>query len=127
MKAADLLILDDDELGLRALTRALQSRYAIRAARSTKEALAAVEARCPEVILCDYDLGKETSERFLRALTASHPSVWRVLYSGSGDGLAGLLEAKLVDCGLNKPVATASLVEAIEARPRSNDAAPSGS
>ncbi len=114
----NLLILDDDSLGLRALTRALSSRYAVRAVRTTKEALAAIAESCPQVLLCDYDLGEETSARFLRIVATNHPEVWRVLYSGSGEGVNDLLTAKLVDRVLNKPVSTTILIAAIESRPK---------
>jgi putative two-component system response regulator len=51
-----LLIVDDDEMVLRALRLELEARYAIVATRRPDEALALARKERPDLVLCDLDM-----------------------------------------------------------------------
>jgi CheY-like chemotaxis protein len=110
----EVLIVDDNELNTRALKRALGRSHHVRIATSAAAALAAVRAQCPDVILCDFELGDHTCTELLRVVTREWPRVRRVLYSASRPELwTELVDDKLIDAALAKPVTTDVLMAAI--------------
>jgi DNA-binding NtrC family response regulator len=111
----DVLIVDDNEMNARALQRALKNRHQVRIATTSAAALAEVVSRCPDVIVCDFELADETCAGFLRAVTSDHPGVRRILYSASRPELwSELVDEKLIDGSIAKPATTESIIEAIE-------------
>jgi DNA-binding NtrC family response regulator len=114
----DVLVLDDNELNVKALSRVLRSRHTVRVAMSSAEAMAQVEVRRPDVVLCDFELGEETSVNFLRAMTAQHPGMRRILYSASRPELwRELVREQLIDLALSKPVSIEELLASISPQP----------
>jgi DNA-binding NtrC family response regulator len=113
----DVLIVDDDELNGRALSRVLKSRHAVRVATSAAKALAAVRAHTPDVVLCDFDLGDHTSAVFLRTVAREHPGCRLVLYSASKPELwQDLLTDHVIDEVLIKPITTDALLASLVRR-----------
>lgn len=110
----EVLIVDDNELNTRALQRILQRLHRVRIATSAGAAFDAVRAQRPDVIICDFELGDDTCTGFLRAVTDELPGVRRVLYSASRPELwTELVDDKLIDAALQKPVTTATLLAAL--------------
>lgn len=110
----DVLLVDDNELNVRALSRVLKSRHTVRVALTASQALAEVEARTPDVIICDFELGDETCTAFLRTVSALHPHTRRILYSASRPELwEELVRDKLIDATLAKPVTTDALLASL--------------
>ena len=101
----DVLLVDDNELNVRALSRLLKSRHTVRVALTSSEALAHLEARVPDVIVCDFELGDETCTALLRTVSERHPGTRRILYSASRPEMwEELVRDKLVDATLSKPI-----------------------
>ncbi len=114
LAAMDVLLVDDNELNVRALSRVLRSRHTVRIALSSSQALAEVEARRPDVIICDFELGDETCTALLRAVSALHPGTRRILYSASRPELwEELVRDKLVDVTLAKPITVDALLASL--------------
>lgn len=110
----EVLIVDDNELNTRALQRSLQRLHRVRVATSVGAAFDAVRSQRPDVIICDFELGDDTCTGFLRAVTNELPGVRRVLYSASRPELwTELVDDKLIDAALQKPVTTATLLAAL--------------
>ena len=111
----EVLIVDDNELNVRALQRVLGRRHAVRVATTAKAALEAVRQRRPDVILCDFELGDHTCTEFLREVTREWPGVRRVLYSASQpEQWTELVSDHLIDAALAKPVTTEVLMAALD-------------
>ncbi len=110
-----VLIVDDNELNARALKRVLSPRHEVRVVSSADQALLEVARDPPDAVVCDFELGTHTSTELLRAITAQHPSVRRVLYSASQPERWGeLIADKLIDIALGKPTSIEQLFAAIE-------------
>ncbi len=111
----DVLVVDDNELNVRALSRALKAHHTVRVALTPAEALAQIEARPPDVIICDFELGSESCTELLRTITEQHPRTRRILYSASQPELwQELVRDRLVDETLSKPVTTETLLASID-------------
>jgi CheY-like chemotaxis protein len=110
----DVLIVDDNELNTRALARLLGGCHRVRVATSAAQALAALRARRPDVVLCDFALGDETCCELLRVITRELPGVRRVLYSASRPELwRELIAERLIDASLAKPATREVLLAAL--------------
>lgn len=78
-----MLVVDDDALLRRAFERALAARFDVDTVETVAQARAAVERGGVGVVICDWDLGDERGDDFLRELRASHPEIRALLVSGS--------------------------------------------
>ena len=115
----DVLILDDDPAITRALRRVLAAHHTVRCAATSAEALALIEARVPEVLLSDYQLGVVTADEFLREVKARWPSIRCILHSASQKyRWTDLIKDGIVAAVLVKPASVADLLAIIESRPR---------
>lgn len=52
----NILIVDDNELNLRAVARIFRALHQVRTAATASEAMAEVKAHRPDVIVCDFEL-----------------------------------------------------------------------
>ncbi|HJU22715.1 MAG TPA: response regulator [Casimicrobiaceae bacterium] len=77
----DVLVVDDDEDIAVATCRALGRVHATRFAPSVDDALAAVAARVPDVVVSDFYMPTRNGDELLAILAERHPSVRRVLHS----------------------------------------------
>src|SRR5215831_17182466 len=86
--AADILIVDDEE-DIRGLVAGIleDEGHGARLARDSDEAIAAIEARRPQLILLDIWLqgSKLDGLQLLEAIKAQHPNVPVVMISGHGN------------------------------------------
>jgi putative nucleotidyltransferase with HDIG domain len=81
-----VLIVDDDEFVLRALSRALQAvGFDTRCYRAPNEALAAVEAEAPVVIISDYVMPAMDGIAFLKQARQRAPHAARILCTAAED------------------------------------------
>jgi DNA-binding NtrC family response regulator len=107
----DVLILDDDAMITRALARLLRGRHTVRLAHTPAEALALMEERLPEVLLCDFELGQGTASELLRTVKTRWPAVRCVLHSASRMELwTELLRDRIIDHVVAKPASVADLL-----------------
>jgi response regulator RpfG family c-di-GMP phosphodiesterase len=81
-----VLIVDDDELILKALSRILESAgYEPRCHLSPEEALEVIEAEAPVVVISDYMMPTMDGVAFLKAARARFPSAVRILCTAAED------------------------------------------
>jgi putative nucleotidyltransferase with HDIG domain len=81
-----VLIVDDDELILKALSRILeQAGYEARCYRTPEDALGAIEAEAPVVIISDYMMPTMDGVAFLKAARSRLPGAMRVLCTAAED------------------------------------------
>lgn len=86
-----VLLLDDEPAILRALTRLLEPHYAVSAASSVDEALALVDARRPDILLCDVVMPNGGGEALYRALREQIPDLAsRVIFITGGAAKKGV-------------------------------------
>jgi putative nucleotidyltransferase with HDIG domain len=87
MDADRILIVDDDQMVLSSLGRALRTAgFATRCYPAPDQALAAMEADAPAVIISDYMMpGQMNGISFLKEACARAPSAMRILCTGAAD------------------------------------------
>lgn len=109
-----VLIVEDQRCVGRGLQRLLRADCDVRLCASPREALAEIDRQLPDVVLCDYELGTDTSVAMLEELTHQHPGVRRVLYSASRPELwQHLIERRLIHQSLMKPGTREQLLAAV--------------
>ena len=86
MSGDRVLIVDDDELILKALSRILESAgFAPRCYLAPEEALEAIDAEAPVVIISDYMMPTMDGIAFLKAARARFPGAVRILCTAAED------------------------------------------
>lgn len=80
----DILLIDDQPLLLRVTQMQLAEHHEVRVATSLAAARAAIAARLPEVIVCDYMVGDDSGLELIEDMANEHPEVRRILLSGYG-------------------------------------------
>lgn len=86
MSTAKVLIVDDDQLLLTALARALRTRYDVTAALCADEALETLEREGPfAVVLTDFRMPGATGVELLHEVAARSPDTARLMLSGQVD------------------------------------------
>ena len=118
MSPAEILVVDDNNLNLELVTELLDAAgYTVRQARSAEEALRAVRAAQPDLILMDIGLPGMDGHAAVRALkldpkTRDIPTVALTAYAMAGD------ERRARDSGfdgyITKPIQTRTLAETIQ-------------
>lgn len=110
------LLLVDDNAEVRTALRELLAidGFDVEEADGALTALAHIERAPLDVVICDWDLGGESSEWLLLHLAATQPRVGRVLLSGSaGHYWQSLVDAGVVHVALQKPSEHHEMVAAI--------------
>jgi DNA-binding NtrC family response regulator len=110
-----LLLVDDDHDVLAAIGELLTlAGYDVERADGAFAARAQVERASPDVVICDWDLGGESSKSFLLDLAAARPRIGRVLLSGSPHAdWQALVDTGVVHVALLKPCDRSEIVAAI--------------
>ncbi len=116
-----LLLIDDEPLVLRSLSRVLGAIHEVSTAQGVDEALALVDAGDFDVILCDVMMPHRSGIDFYEQLTRSHPElVSRVVFLSGGaftDGARDFL-AGVTNSTLTKPIDGRELADFVQARLR---------
>lgn len=100
-----LLVVDDHELVVRAVSRALGTRFEVLKAYNGREAFRFIEEMTFDAAIVDHDLPDTTGPEILRRLFKSVPSATRVLISGRDvPGIDALRSSGLVQHFLTKPL-----------------------
>jgi DNA-binding response OmpR family regulator len=117
---ATVLVVEDDALIASSLTRALRSRdYTVAAAGTVADAITAVDAEMPDLVLLDLGLPDGDGEEVCRHVARRHPTVPIIMLTARGeeaDVVVGL-DLGAVDYVV-KPFRLAELVARIEAHLR---------
>jgi DNA-binding NtrC family response regulator len=113
-----LLLVEDDEVVRRALTRALRAEgVEVHEAATADEALARLRADPYDAVVADYHLGERSGAWLLEQLERLNPKTMRVLITGD-EALAmqPLAERGVFHAQLTKPFAVGALVERLRLR-----------
>ena len=109
-----VLIVDDDELLLRAACRLLQNDWNIYTARSAVEATAILEGKRFDAVITDYEMPGENGVWLLEKVRHSNPDIRRVLFSCIGpENLLEHITSGLVGRFVTKPTCRADLLSAL--------------
>ena len=110
-----VLVVDDDDDIRRLVARALAEHHEVREARDAKEALAALEAGDPDVIVCDVMMPAETGLEFARRIRSAGKKIPVVFLTAKASPL-DVVEG--INAGarayVTKPFKLAPLVERID-------------
>ncbi len=113
-----ILLVDDEELLVRAYTRLLRRRYRVQTTADGSEAIARLESGlCPDVILCDVAMPGMDGLHFLRDLRERELPFARRLLFVTGGALSPKMAAALAGSGvpvLHKPMNRTELLAAID-------------
>jgi DNA-binding NtrC family response regulator len=110
----DVLVVDDERSIAQGTARLLAPLRAV-VVGNIKDAMAALVAYVPEVVLCDFFLKGEDAMPLLKFVTDKHPGVRRVIYSGYRDpAVRNALEQGYADVILAKPATLEQLMAAIK-------------
>lgn len=91
-----VLIIDDDQLSVDALRRALKREFEVFVATNTKDAENILRYEYVQVVMSDHRMPDETGVAFLTRVRAEWPNVIRILisgYSNHSDTVQGINEA----------------------------------
>ena len=109
-----VLIVDDDELLLRAACRLLQDEWDIDTARSAADAATILKEKSFDAVITDYEMPGKDGLWLLTQVKKSNPNTRRVLYSGIGPStLPKYLASGLVGRFITKPSCRADLLSAL--------------
>ena len=110
----DVLVVDDERTIAQGTARLLLPLRAF-VASNVEEAMAALDAHVPAVVLCDYFLKGEVALPLLKHITEKHPGVRRVIYSGYRDpAVRNALDGGWADVIVAKPATAEQLLAAIK-------------
>jgi hypothetical protein len=110
----DILIVDADPLLARGVQRSVLSHHRVRSVTSCAAALNAVKERTPHVVICDFQVGTESSAPLLRAFACHYPQIRRVLYSSSRrDIWSRTIDEALLHGAVTKPATREQLLALI--------------
>lgn len=99
----ELLVVDDEEAITEFLHCALRADYHVREAHGVGEALNAIEARVPDLVLTDLDMSDGGGTRLLAILAEAFPAVRRVIFSAAPRrDLVALVDAGLAHAAVAK-------------------------
>jgi DNA-binding NtrC family response regulator len=103
--APRLLVVDDDEVVLRAFERTFRRAYQVRTASSGALALAALEEQEVDVLITDFSMPVMNGLDLLRQVVIHHPAVARLILTAHADvpEVVALKQQGLVSAVLMKP------------------------
>ncbi|MBX7193509.1 MAG: PAS domain S-box protein [Sandaracinaceae bacterium] len=111
-----VLLVDDDQVVVRALVRALRGHHDVVGVTSARDALEEIERQVPEVIVCDVMMPDTTGGELVERVVARWPSLaTRVVFlTGGAFGEGGRdLASRQGTRILHKPVSLGELLETI--------------
>jgi CheY-like chemotaxis protein len=111
-----ILLVDDDALLLRSLSRLLGARFEVTTAQTGAAAIRALQEHEHDLLLCDLDLGAETSHGVLATAKQLRPELPRVLLSSAPpDELEKLVDDGLAQIALAKTLPSVQLLAKLSA------------
>ena len=113
-----MLLVEDDEVVRRALTRALRAEgVEVHEAGSAQEAMVRVQADPYDAVVADYHLGEQSGAWLLEQIERLSPKTMRVLITGDDQlAMAPLAQRGVFHAQLIKPFAVGALVERLRVR-----------
>ena len=110
----DILVVEDEPKMARGVQRSLSLDHDVRIATTKQEALAQLNDRVPDVLLCDHRLEWQKTDDLFEYVRDNHPRVRRVLYSFSNlEVWNDLLHRKIVDAVVPKSAPRNALLSAL--------------
>jgi CheY-like chemotaxis protein len=117
-RSASILVVEDETQLANAVVEALEDAgYTVEHAADGKEALAAIEARPHDLIVCDLKMPRLDGKAFFRKLEATSPKLRRRVIFVTGDVAGTDAEQFLKESGcrwLAKPFRLGDLVQAVK-------------
>jgi CheY-like chemotaxis protein len=113
MERRDVLLVDDDAMALETMCLLLRRHHWVRTCADAGSARRQVELSPPDVLLTDFFLEGDTSEELLSRLRSTHPTVRRVVLTGSWPAADYLTRTGLADEVVVKPTSIARLLDAL--------------
>lgn len=112
----DILLVDDDDLFLTVLVRALEPRgHDVRTARDGQQALTEIADRAPELVISDVEMPGLNGVDMTRQLRVSHPNLPVILMTAVGGAAKASTAFEVGAYGyLVKPMRLASLLAGIQ-------------
>lgn len=113
-RVLDVLVLEANAPLGRGMQRWVLEQHKTRVVQSLDRAHTAVRERTPDVVICDYEVGAETTAVFLRMLVRQYPKVRRVLYALSrAEVWQRFIDSTLVHGAVLKPASRQELIDMI--------------
>lgn len=110
----DILVVEDEPKMARGVQRSLSLDHDVRIATTKQAALAQLQERVPDVLLCDHRLEWQKTDDLFEYVRDNHPRVRRVLYSFSNlEVWNDLLHRKIVDAVVPKSAPRNALLSAL--------------
>lgn len=112
---ARVLVVDDDDILLRAFERTFRRTYELHAASSGEAALAVLAERPVDVVITDFSMPVMNGIELLQQVVARHPGVARLMLTAYADlpEVAALKQEGLVGAVLMKPWSREEVEEAV--------------
>lgn len=99
----DVLLVDDDASITELLRRLLEEECEVREVGGVCEALAAISAREPDIVVTDLEMDAGGGKYLLAALADEHPCVLRLVYSAAPcSRLVALVDSRLAHAAVSK-------------------------
>jgi len=112
--AYDVLVVDDERSIAQSTARVLLPLRAV-IAGTLEEAMTALEAHVPQVVVCDYFLKGKVALPLLKLITEKHPGVRRVVYSSYRDpAIRNAVDFGYADMIVAKPATKEQLLAAVK-------------
>ncbi|MEO5770152.1 MAG: hypothetical protein ABIS92_17485 [Polyangia bacterium] len=113
-RVLDVLVLEANAPVGRGMQRWVLERHKTRVVHSLDKAHSAIRDRTPDVVICDYEVGTETTAAFLQMLARSYPACRRVLYASSrAEVWQRFIDRTLVHGAVMKPASRKVLIDMI--------------
>jgi len=124
----DVLLVDDDPSITELVRRLLEGECEVREAGGVCEALAAMTAQEPDIVVTDLEMDAGGGKYLLAAVTDEHPGVLRLVYSAAPcSRLVALIDSDLADAAVSKSEPWSALVSEVRRLARAMTARQSSS
>jgi DNA-binding NtrC family response regulator len=111
----DVLVVDDNEDTADGVRDILSHDHDVRVVHDLDSAFAEVARSCPDVVVCDLNLGTRVGSDLLEHLALTHPRVLRILMTGAEpQKWKALVTRNVAQLALRKPFSIDALLNAVE-------------
>lgn len=124
----DVLLVDDDPSITELVRRLLEEECDVREVSGVCEALAAISACEPDLLVTDLGMDAGGGKYLLAVVSDEHPDMRRLVYSAaSHSSLVALVEARLADAAVSKSAPWSTLMNEVRRLTHAVRARPPGS